>query len=165
MGLSPVETFPLRWTVIRVSCCSMRPLSMQRKAERASSLASGAGSSNFGQTILTLSRDGQRARARYARGDLRRCGGRSRSGNACGYVRRGAQRVSEHARKDKGIAEGRDSGLTAWTGVAPEDSRYTAFGLRRTSSCHRETYSRQDGQRSPSAVAQIVQKSLMDGLL
>ena len=176
MGLSPGGDVPAsieRLSASVVAVCVLHPMQPGGKAERASKLGENGVHRQFklwANHLRHCARDGQRARARYARGDLRRCGGRdSRSGNACGYVRRGAQRVSEHARKrirasPRVACPNSREPASVDRRCAGEDSRYAAFGLRRTSSYLRETYSRQDGQRSPSAVAQIEAK-VVDGRL
>ena len=175
MGLSPVETFPLRLNgyprqllqyASFILCNPEKPSELQSLARTAFT-----GSSNFGQTIFDTVRGMANGRARGTQGVI--LGGvageiavREMLADMCAEALNAYPNTLE---KDKGIAEGRMPefpGADAWTGVAPEKIRATqrSVSAARVRVSERRILAKTDSEVRLQ-LRKLKQKSLMDGLL
>jgi len=175
MGLSPVETFPLRLNgyprqllqyASFILCNPEKPSELQSLARTAFT-----GSSSFGQSIFDTVRGVTNGRARGKQGVI--LGGvageiavREMLADMCAEALNAYPNTLE---KDKGIAEGRMPefpGADAWTGVAPEKIRATqrSVSAARVRVSERRILAKTDSEVRLQ-LRKLKQKSLMDGLL
>jgi len=174
MGLSPVETFPLRLSgyprqllqyASFILCNPEKPSELEGLARTAFT-----GSANFGQSIFDSMRGLAQGQARGKQGVI--LGGvageiavREMLADMCAEALNAYPNTLE---KDKGIAEGRMPefpGADAWTGVAPAAIRATqrSVSAARVRVSERRILAKTDSEVRLQ-LRKLKQKSLMEGL-